>query len=268
MYWSEESMIRRFVASAALSLGLVSAGCMMHGPLNGQASEEWTKSYTLTAGGEVRIDNTNGKVDIEGVDGSKVEITAEKIARATTDEAARQLLPRINITEDISQNRVSVGTERMGGLMIGASFEVRYHVKVPHSAVINAMTTNGQITLTALTGTVAARTTNGGVKASDLAGGVEARSTNGPVSIALKSLGKEKIYLSTTNGGVTLTVPETARADLSATCTNGGISVTGLKLETTDQNRRHLEGKINGGGTAIELHTTNGPIRVRAQDTQ
>jgi len=73
------------------------------------------------------------------------------------------------------------------------------------------------------------------------------------------------IDLGTTNGGVTLTLPETAKADVSATCTNGGISITGLKLETTQESRRHIEGRLNGGGTPIELHTTNGGIRVRAR---
>jgi hypothetical protein len=260
------SRSRRFpLAALALPLALAAAGCVGMGPLLGKATEDWTKTYPLAAGGEVRIDNTNGKVEIEGVDGSTVEVRAEKTAHATTDEAARQLLPRISIKEDVTPGRVSISTERMSGVMIGARFEVVYHVKAPKAAVINAMTTNGAVTLKGLSGQVAARTTNGGVTGSDLTGGVEARTTNGQVSIDLASLGKDKISLGTTNGGLTLTLSETAKADLSATCTNGGISVSGLKLETTEESRRHIEGRLNGGGTPIELRTTNGGIRVRAR---
>lgn len=257
---------RRFpLAALALPLALASAGCVGLGPLLGNATDEWTKTYPLAVDGEVRIDNTNGKVEIEGVDGSTVEVHVSKIAHAATDAGARELLPRISIKEDITPNRVSIATERMGGVMIGAGFEVQYHVKAPKGAVINAMTTNGSVTLRGLNGRVSARTTNGGVTGTDLTGAVEARTTNGQVTVDLASLGKDKIDLGTTNGGVTLTLPETAKADVSATCTNGGISITGLKLETTQESRRHIEGRLNGGGTPIELHTTNGGIRVKAR---
>src|SRR5712692_4044833 len=103
----------------ALLLCLPLASCLNIGPLTGRASDEWTRSYPLAAGGEVRIINTNGKIDIEGVDGSTVEVQARRIARAATDEGARELLPRISIREDIKPARVSIETERMG-MLIGA----------------------------------------------------------------------------------------------------------------------------------------------------
>ena len=259
---------RRFVAAVALPFILAAAplaGCMAMGPLGGRATDEWTKTYPLTAGGQVHIRNTNGRVEISGVDGSTVEVHAVRIAKATTDEGARQLLPRVTIKEDIGPDRVSIETERMDGIMIAAGFEVQYQVKAPRAAIVDALTTNGQIVLNGLTGKVTARTTNGGVKATDLSGPVEARSTNGQVSVDLTSLGPDRIYLGTTNGGVLLTLPETAKADVMAGWTNGGFSITGLKLETSQDSRRHIEGKINGGGTPIELHTTNGGIRVRSR---
>jgi len=36
----------------------------------------------------------------------------------------------------------------MSGIMIGAAFEVRYHVRAPKSAVVNVTNTNGQVSLT------------------------------------------------------------------------------------------------------------------------
>ena len=257
---------RRPVAVLAACLSL--AGCLAVGPLAGRASEEWTKSYPLAAGGEVRIVNTNGKIEIEGVDGSSVEVRAERIARAATEEGARQLLPRISIREDVKPERVSIETERMGGFMIGAGFEVQYHVKAPKRALVTATTTNGQITLTALTGGVNARTTNGSVMGRELSGGVQARTTNGSINVALAVVGKDRIALGTTNGSLTVTVPETTKADVSARVTNGGISVTGLNIDVSEQSRRRLEGRINGGGAPIDLQTTNGGIRIRAGEAQ
>jgi Putative adhesin len=236
------------------------------GHLTGRATEEWTRTYPLTAGGEIRIGNTNGQVDVEGVDGSTVEVRAEKIARAATDTGARELLPRITIKEDVRADRVSIETERMSGVMIGAGFEVRYHVRAPKGAVVDVTTTNGGIKLAALAGKVVAHTTNGGVNGRDLAGGVDAHSTNGGVTLDFTSLGSDRVSARTTNGGVELTLPSSAKADVSASCTNGGIQVSpDLTLTVTEQSRRKLEGRLNGGGTPIELRTTNGGVRIRTR---
>jgi hypothetical protein len=248
-----------------LSSALLLAGCDMSvGHLTGRATDEWTHRYPLSAGGEVRIVNTNGKIEVEPADGPDVEIRAERIARAATDAGARELLPRISIKEDIGPDRVSIQTERMHGIMIGAAFEVRYHVRAPKNAVVNVRNTNGQVALAGLAGKVTAQTTNGAVTAKGLTGGVEARSTNGVVNIDMASVGSEPISARTTNGAVVLSLPENTRADVSASWTNGGIKVAPeLKIEETEKSRRRFEGRLNGGGTAIELQTTNGGIRLR-----
>ena len=260
--------LRVFRGFGVLLLAVAFAGCDMSlGNLTARATEEWTRTYPLNPGGEVRIVNTNGRIDVEGVDGSTVEVRAERIARGATEAAARELLPRIVIKEDSKPDRVSLETERMSGIMIGVAFEVRYHVRAPKSAAINVTNTNGAVLLTSLSGKVIAHTTNGGVTGRNLTGGLDARSTNGGVSIDLAAVGPERISLRTTNGGVTLSLPETAKADLSASCTNGGINVSALDgLEVSDKSRRHLEGRLNGGGTPIEVETTNGGIRVRARE--
>ena len=55
----------RLRAVLALPVALLLAGCDMSlGHLTGRAQDEWTRSYPLAAGGEVRIGNTNGRVDI------------------------------------------------------------------------------------------------------------------------------------------------------------------------------------------------------------
>lgn len=261
--------LSRRLAFFLLPLTVALAGCdasLAH--LTARATDEWTHTYPLTAGGEVRIVNTNGRIDVEGVDGTTVEIRAERIARGATDAAARELLPRIIIREDIKPDRISLETERMNGIMIGAGFEVRYHVRAPKNAVVTMTNTNGQVVLNALSGKVVAHTTNGAVKATALSGGLDAESTNGSLSIEMASVGADRISLETTNGSVTLMLPEKAKASVTAAVTNGGISVGALdNFEFTEKSRRRLEGKLNGGGTPVELHTTNGSIRVRSRDT-
>jgi DUF4097 and DUF4098 domain-containing protein YvlB len=245
------------------------AGCDLHvGDLSARATDEWTHTYPLKPGGEIEIDNTNGKIEVEGTDAATVEVRAERIAKGATDAAARELLPRIVIKEDATPERVSVRTERMGGVMIGASFEVRYHVRAPKNAVVNVSNTNGQVTLTGLNGKVTAHTTNGQVRGDTLTGAVEARTTNGGVNMDLSAIGKEPVRLHTTNGGVTLTLPESAKADISASVTNGGISVGDFQnLDVGEKTRRRFEAKLNGGGASIELETTNGGVRIRPRSS-
>jgi hypothetical protein len=255
----------RRIAAAFLFLPLCLAGaaCLNIGPLPGRASDEWSRTYPLTAGGEVRIVNVNGRIDVANSAGGSVEVRVVRIAHGVTDQAAGELLQRISIRQDVQPDRVSIETDRIPGIMIGARYEVQYSVKIPAGAAVNAVTTNGAVTLTGLSGPVTARATNGTVTGKDLRGSVQARTTNGAVNVELAAVA-DKVALGTTNGGVILTLPDTARADLSASVTNGGINVSGLNLEVSEQSRRRLEGRLNGGGAKIELRTTNGGIRIRS----
>jgi hypothetical protein len=248
------------VIAAAVAL----SGCQMAlGGLNARASDEWTRTYPLAANGELQVVNSNGKLEVEGVEGDVVEVRAERIARAATEAAARELLPRIEINEDVRPDRVAIETRRPSGILIGVSFEVQYGVRVPKTALVRLRTVNGELVVTALAGRLVATTTNGAVTGRDLSGGVEARAINGPITIDVGSIGADPIDLRTVNGALQLTLPRAARANLSATCTNGVIDLSGVALELMgEQSRRRVRGRINGGGTPVELTTTNGSIRV------
>jgi Toastrack DUF4097 len=233
------------------------------GGLTARASDEWTRTYPLAAHGELQITNGNGSIDVEGVEGAMVDVRAERIARAATDAAAREVLPRISIKEDVKPNHVAIETERLKGFVIGVAVEVKYHVRVPTAALVRLRTANGEITAAELAGRLVATTVNGSITGRNLSGGVEVRGVNGPVTIEIRSLGEELIELRTVNGELTLTLPGNARANLSASVTNGVIDTSGLTLDLMgEQTRRRVRGRLNGGGTPIDLSTTNGPIRV------
>jgi hypothetical protein len=129
---------------AVVALGL--SGCGPMGPLGAKASDTWTHTYPLNKTGEVTIVNANGRIDVEGVDGSTLEVQAERIASGATEQLARDLLPRIPIEEHATPDFVSIETRRLSGFLIGASYEVRYKVKIPRTATIRATTVNGAVT--------------------------------------------------------------------------------------------------------------------------
>ena len=136
-------------------------------------------------------------------------------------------------------------------------------MKTPASATIRARTANGSITVTATTGRLIASAVNGDIVGHSLAGGIDARTMNKSVTIDVAEVGREPIDLRASNGSIQLGLPADANANLSATCSNGNIEVAGLTFETLgEQNRRRVRGRINAGGTPIELNTNNGDIRV------
>lgn len=259
---------------AVLALSVLAAGCDIsvgeHGlsmdVVSGKAQDEWTKTYSIAAGGSVEVKNINGTINAAPSEGAGVEIRAERIAKASNDEAARELLGKIEIVETASADKVRVET-RVPKMSWGRSgHEVRYWVKVPKGVAVNLETVNGGVRLENLEGTMVASTTNGGIRGRGLRGAVKADTTNGGVELDMLAVTGD-IDLETTNGGIRLRLPENTKATLDARCTNGGISVEApLPIEVAEKSRRHLRGTMNGGGVRVSAETTNGGIRFASSN--
>jgi hypothetical protein len=226
----------------------------------GKAQDQWTRTYTLAATGDVEIINANGGIDVVGYDGTQVEVVADRVARGMTDEDAKKVLQQLQIGEDVTANRVRLETRAATGE--GRRVEVRYHVKVPASANLRLQNSNGAIDVVAVKGTVRAETSSGTVKGRDLTGSIEASTTNGAVRLEVTAIAPGGIRAETVNGSVELTMPTSAKADIQARCVNGRISVDGLKLDGGESTRRRVEGRLNGGGPKVVVDTTNGKIQI------
>jgi hypothetical protein len=69
-----------------------------------------------------------------------------------------------------------------------------------------------------------------------------------------------------TNGTLELAVPEKADANLTASVTNGKIDLGELELDPLgEQTARRVRGRLNAGGTPIDLSVTNGNIALKAR---
>jgi hypothetical protein len=255
--------------------GLVGGGCDVRAGeggfsfdiASGRASDEWKKTYTLAAGGRFEVKNTNGMVTIEqGTDDSTVEVRAERVVKASSDEAAQAILKQLEMLEDVKADAVRLETRAPKSWGRGGH-EVRYFIKVPKSIRVDARTTNGGVRLNGIANEVSASSVNGGIKGEGLSGHIDANTTNGGVEIGLTSLSDAGVTLETVNGGVQLQLPRTAKADISARVVNGGVHVEDdLKLQQTgEKSRRRLDGQLNGGGSRVELSTTNGGIHITGQ---
>lgn len=230
----------------------------------GKASDEWTRTYKVAPGGRLEIINVNGRITAEVADGDAVEVHAERIAKATSDEAAKELLGKIEMREEVSDTRarVEVRAPRSSG---PSGHEIKWVVKVPRGVAVDLRTVNGAVKMTGLDGEIRARTSNGGITGVALAAtSVDAAVTNGGVEIELaKAVSSGTFDLEAVNGGVSIQLPADTKADISGRCVNGGITTADLPLEVVgEQSRRRLEGKLNGGGANISLETVNGGVRI------
>jgi hypothetical protein len=265
-------MTRLSFHPVVFALSLVVAGCDInvgeHGfsmdVASGKAQDTWTRSYTVAPGGRLEVVNINGTIEASAADGAQVEVRAERVAKASDDAAAQELLKKIEIVESASADRVRIETKVPKMSWRRSGHQVRYWVKVPKGLAVSFETVNGGVRIENLEGEIVASTTNGGIRGTGLRGAVKADTTNGGVELDMEAVTGD-ITLETTNGGIRLRLPENTKATLDASCTNGGISVDEpLPVETSEKTRRRLRGTMNGGGVRISAETTNGGIRFSA----
>jgi hypothetical protein len=233
-----------------------------------QASETWSRTYTLEPGGRFELRNVNGRVDVQPSDGQTVEVVAEKVARAGSPEMAKEALGRVQIQESVTSQvvRLDTRTASNDGLFNRAgNISVRYTVRVPAGTQLDIQTVNGGIEVRGVRGPAKLSATNGGIKAHEVAGRLEARTTNGGLEIDLATVDEGGVRLGCTNGGINVRLPSDARASIDASITNGGISTGSLRLETIESSRRRLDATLNGGGPRIEIRGTNGGITLSSR---
>jgi hypothetical protein len=266
---------RPFCVSALLVTAALGAGCDVHVGDNGvsvdvasgKATDDWTRTYTLTKGSAVEIINVNGPIVVEAAQGPDVEIRATRVARARSDEEAQKLLKRLEIKETVGPGRVAVQTvtgRRMG--FDGRSVSVEYRLRVPSGLQVSVKTENGGIGLHDVNGTFVASTTNGGVRGTSVSGAVSVHVVNGGIVMDVAHVAGP-IELESVNGGIRLDIPADLNADLEAHAVNGGVSTDdNLKVDGLERSRTRLAGKLNRGGTPISVNTVNGGVRLRARD--
>ena len=249
------------IAASAIATG----GCVARGRLEGRASDQWTRRYTVAAGGEFQIVGGNGTIEVEASSGPEIDVDAERVGHASTDAAAAEIASRIRVNEDVSPDRVVLREDGLGGVIVGVETEVNFHVRVPAGLKVRLHTSNGRITVSGVEGNIVASTTNGAFSGKRLTGGVEVRGTNGNVNVDLARVTTAPVELRTTNGVIVLALPQDANANVDASVTNGSIDIQNLPLERSgEQTNRRVRGRLNQGGTPIQLTTVNGSVRLSA----
>jgi hypothetical protein len=268
------------VLAAILAAGLALSACDIKTSANGnlsfdlaagKAEETWSRTYKLADKGRLELINVNGRITAEASDGPELIVEGKKTAKASSDEAAKDLLTRLEIREEAGDSTVRIESRppRLSGL---SSHEIQWTVKVPKGIIVDLRTINGGVRLNNLSNEIHARSTNGGVHGERLdAHIIEASTVNGGIEIETITplAAGDSIELEAVNGGVGLMLSPDSKASIDARCVNGGVHVEDLSIKRPDEGnqndferRRRLTGEMNGGGAKVSMNTTNGGVRL------
>jgi len=248
---------RRLATIGLLAL-IASAACLTQLDATGRSaaqsaaqsagqSRELHETYDLTPGGVVSISNTSGYIRVTSWNENLVKVDAVK--RDRREEEAN--LVEIQVTP--SPGRIDIRT--IYPRSQGSRVSVDYDLKVPRSALLNAQTSSGEITISNPVARVTASSANGSITVSEVAGDAELSSTNGQITT-----GRIGGRLSITATSGNMNIGEVA-STLNARCSNCNISARGLR---DDASVRTTNGSIELEriGGRVNAETTNGRIRI------
>ena len=239
---------------------------------SGTLTREYNKTVPFREGGTIELKNTNGKAVIRSWNRDEVKIYAEIKVRCGDRREAEQFMERVEINVREQGDCLSITTDypkknfgNIFGWLFGKSISVSiaFEIIVPARSNLDLDLVNGSLEVEDVEGESVLETTNGAIKARDLRGMIKAHSTNGSITASLLALDKDRAAsLSTTNGAIKLTIPKYVEADLDAKVVNGRIH-SDFDLDVKGRfNSRSVRGRINGGGTMIDLHSVNGSISI------
>jgi Putative adhesin len=238
-------------------------------------AEEWEHTYPVTGTPEVIVDTNEG--DVEVVVGSSQEVEARVVTHGW------KLNDDLRIEASGTQNRIELRLHEKGKFCFGACFQsIHVQFRVPRQSELNVHTGDGNVRVDGVQGNQRIETNDGDIRLHDLEGSLRAHTHDGNVQVTgsfdllelrtgdgdidaevnKSSAPKLGWTFRSGDGNVRLRLPNDFRADLSAQTGDGNISV-GFQLDASELKSEHaVRGKINGGGTPIELHTGDGDISL------
>jgi hypothetical protein len=267
-------------------------------PWSERAEETETIHLPRPPGGNLRIDNANGRTRVLGEDRDDIEVRLSKAARAESVDQARRLVEAIRVVpnEDAAGD-LNLDIEIPGRWNRRGRVDMELHI--PRELKVQVTAANGKVCLQGLRGAVRARSSNGAVRIEDVIGDVEihtsnakvsclctcghlaARSSNGRIELEdhrgsvdaatsngtihceLEDIGKSGIILSTSNGRIVLDLPEEVDGDFDIRVDNGLIR-NSRELDPPSRERSgRVKGTVGRGGTPIRLRASNGTISIR-----
>jgi hypothetical protein len=192
-----------------------------------------------TSGGGISVDNVKGKMKGRGSGGGI----------------------------DVNNSSNDIDLETSGGSIHakGCTGTVRLHTSGGSIQLkdldgnIEAETSGGSIDADNIKGELDAGTSGGSIKLTNLFCKVEAETSGGGIDADIKET-TQGVKLRNSGGDISLQLPANKGFDLDLNAHKINAELTNFNGSTDEHS---IEGKLNGGGPLIDVHTTSGNINVR-----
>jgi hypothetical protein len=267
--------MRRFLSATTTAMALIAftAPARAQSDYNRdyKADSSFNTKQSIASGGTIRVQNLNGSIDVVASDNGTTTVSAIKQWRRGDPSMVRILVEPGNNGATVcalwGEEKSCDDHERHSHYDSDRhnDVSVRFTVHVAKGVKVDLNTVNGSVNVEGATASVDAETVNGRVQVATLSGPVTARTVNGDVRASIEHLVKsdEPLELESTNGSVSLEAPADLSADVDAETTNGGIETDFPLTISKGLVGRHVHGTVGAGGRRVELHTTNGSVRLR-----
>ena len=279
----------RTTAFIASVLSVAAATCVVQA----ESSPVETTHHTLRFAGAgphvLEVRTIHGVIDIEGYDGTDVDMTVKKSINART--AAELQQAHSEVVLEIADN---AGTIRaIGRYLYGATcgeessqrnrewshYEVRFDfkIRVPRNTELVLCTINeGEVAVKGMRADFIVRSVNGPIRLSDMAGSGEATTVNGGIAASFVTAPRGDSLFRTINGDIVLSMPDAFAADLDLKTFSGGLftdfdsqprAIKAAAPQRKDgklvyQTNPFATVRIGSGGPLLTLDTLNGDVRV------
>ena len=215
----------------------------------------------------VTVKSINGSIEVSGVDGDEVEVTATK-SGPHADLLKVQVIPSeegILVCETYQYEGDSSDTCGQGhshSHSHGSAPNIAYQIRLPRNLRLGAGTVNGSVSARSLGRYAEISSVNGSVEIST-AKWAQLNSVNGSIHAQFGEAGWDTLKLHTVNGGIHVTLPSNVNTDVHFSSVNGHLD-SDFPITTQGRMGRHsFEGKIGSGGRDLELSTVNGSVELQ-----
>jgi hypothetical protein len=222
----------------------------------GQA-QDFHHSYSIGAGGQIRIHNISGDVKISGYSGGSIMVSAYK-------EGPDQDMVQV---EDTSKgNLLELKVQYLKSGTCRAS--IRFELQVPKSIEYkfdDIASVSGNVVLEDVSGMIKAESVSGNVYLRDVTGTVNAHSVSGDVKAEIgRFQGTGDLKFSSVSGNVYLKAPADLDADIKMSSISGSVK-TDFPIEIRKPQYgpgKSASGRLGAGSHNLRLSSISGNVNL------
>lgn len=226
--------------------------------------EEIRQSYPLSADARVSIRGINGLVNIETADIKTAEVYIVRSARQHEDLQYRQ------VKIEQTPNSLDIFVENRGERSVFFSLfssppegHQRVMLKLPRQVELTANNVNGPVTVGEIAGAVRLNGINGRVKVAQASSSAVLAGINGSIEATISKLGGDGVHVNGVNGNIELRFADALNADLFVRGVNGRIEpdLPNMTMKGK-QSRSNVIAQIGTGGAPVVVSGVNGNVHL------